>query len=86
MAKMDIAPTTDLFAEGADNAITLFSREDNELLTRVGPGTPMGELFRQYWLPVSLFQILRNRVAGHAASGCSERICSLSVRVPVRSD
>lgn len=26
--------------------------EDNELLTRVGPGTPMGELFRQYWLPV----------------------------------
>lgn len=52
MAKMEIAPSTDLFAEGADNAITLFSREDNELLTRVGPGTPMGELFRQYWLPV----------------------------------
>jgi nitrite reductase/ring-hydroxylating ferredoxin subunit len=26
--------------------------EDNELLTRVGPGTPMGELFRRYWLPV----------------------------------
>lgn len=26
-------------------------REDNELLTRVGPGTPMGDLFRRYWLP-----------------------------------
>ena len=25
--------------------------EDNELLTRVGPGTPMGELMRLYWIP-----------------------------------
>jgi phenylpropionate dioxygenase-like ring-hydroxylating dioxygenase large terminal subunit len=25
--------------------------EDNELLCRVGPGTPMGELFRRFWLP-----------------------------------
>src|SRR5581483_11488312 len=25
--------------------------EENELLCRVGPGTPMGELFRRYWLP-----------------------------------
>jgi phthalate 4,5-dioxygenase oxygenase subunit len=24
---------------------------DNQLLTRVGPGTPMGELLRQYWQP-----------------------------------
>lgn len=27
------------------------SRDDNELLTRVGPGTPMGTLMRQYWIP-----------------------------------
>ena len=25
---------------------------DNELLTRVGPGTPMGTLMRQYWFPL----------------------------------
>lgn len=25
--------------------------EENESLCRVGPGTPMGELFREYWLP-----------------------------------
>jgi phthalate 4,5-dioxygenase len=25
--------------------------EINELLTQTGPGTPMGDLFRQYWLP-----------------------------------
>ena len=29
----------------------MLSKADNELLTRVGPGTPMGNLFRQYWLP-----------------------------------
>ena len=28
--------------------------EHNELLTRTGPGTSMGELFRRYWLPVLL--------------------------------
>ena len=29
----------------------MLNREDNELLTRVGPGTAMGELFRRFWLP-----------------------------------
>ncbi len=32
----------------------MLSKEDNELLTRVGPGTPMGELMRRYWVPVLL--------------------------------
>ena len=31
----------------------MLSREDNELLTQVGPGTPGGELLRRYWMPVS---------------------------------
>src|SRR5215831_11187961 len=30
----------------------MLSREDNELLTRTGTGTPMGTLIRQYWIPV----------------------------------
>jgi phthalate 4,5-dioxygenase oxygenase subunit len=29
----------------------MLSQEDNELLTRVGPGTPMGRLLREYWIP-----------------------------------
>jgi len=29
----------------------MLSKEENELLCRVGPGTPVGELMRQYWLP-----------------------------------
>ena len=32
----------------------MLSREDNELLTRTGGGTPMGELLRRYWTPVVL--------------------------------
>src|SRR5919202_4328669 len=32
----------------------MLSQADNELLTRIGPGTPMGELMRQYWLPFLL--------------------------------
>src|SRR5256885_6762137 len=29
----------------------MLSKEDNDLMTRVGPGTPMGNLLRQYWIP-----------------------------------
>lgn len=28
--------------------------QDNELMTRIGPGTPCGELLRRYWHPVAL--------------------------------
>jgi len=30
----------------------MLTAEDNALLTRVGPGTLMGDLMRQYWIPV----------------------------------
>src|SRR5678816_529030 len=32
----------------------MLTSEDNELLCRVGSGTPMGDLIRQYWIPVLL--------------------------------
>jgi phenylpropionate dioxygenase-like ring-hydroxylating dioxygenase large terminal subunit len=32
----------------------MLSTEDNELLTRTNAGTPMGELFRRFWLPALL--------------------------------
>jgi len=32
----------------------MLSREENELLTRVGPGTPMGNLLRCFWQPFAL--------------------------------
>ena len=32
----------------------MLSKEDNELLTQVSPGTPMGHLIRRYWVPALL--------------------------------
>src|SRR5436309_3536854 len=32
----------------------MLTREMNTFLTRTGPGTPMGELFRRYWIPALL--------------------------------
>src|SRR5689334_24543261 len=32
----------------------MISVEQNELMTRVGPGTPCGKLLRRYWQPVGL--------------------------------
>jgi phthalate 4,5-dioxygenase len=32
----------------------MLSAQDNEILTRVGPGTPMGGLLRRYWIPACL--------------------------------
>jgi phthalate 4,5-dioxygenase oxygenase subunit len=32
----------------------MLSQKENDLLTQTGPGTPMGELFRRFWLPAAL--------------------------------
>ena len=36
----------------------MLSSEENELVTRTGPGTPGGELLRRYWQPVALCEEL----------------------------
>lgn len=36
----------------------MLRQEDNDLLTLTGPGTPMGDLFRSYWLPALLAEEL----------------------------
>lgn len=36
----------------------MLNASDNDILTRVGPGTPMGELFRRFWLPAVLTEEL----------------------------
>ncbi|HLI21683.1 MAG TPA: Rieske 2Fe-2S domain-containing protein, partial [Stellaceae bacterium] len=32
----------------------MLTREEHEMLTRVGAGTPLGEVLRRYWQPVGL--------------------------------
>jgi 5,5'-dehydrodivanillate O-demethylase len=39
----------------------MISQEENEQLTQVGPGTPMGDLLRRYWHPVAAIGELEER-------------------------
>src|SRR6266511_1093229 len=48
----------------------MLSKEDNELLTRVGPGTPMGQLMREYWIPA----LLSSELAGADCSPLRVRL------------
>ena len=36
----------------------MLTKEQNEYICRTGPGTPMGDLFRSYWLPILLSEEL----------------------------
>ena len=36
----------------------MLSKKDNDILCRVGRGTPMGNLMREYWLPAFISQEL----------------------------
>lgn len=39
----------------------MLTQEQNDMLTRVGPGTPAGELMRRYWHPVAAVEDLREK-------------------------
>jgi phenylpropionate dioxygenase-like ring-hydroxylating dioxygenase large terminal subunit len=45
----------------------MLTRDQNELLTRVGPGTPMGDMLREYWVPACRSDALE-------ADGAPERV------------
>ena len=77
---------------------SMLSAADNDLLTRTGPGTPMGEYFRRYWLPVAVVARLPEpdgRPCGsmlgedllafrdtRAASACIEQSCAHRRAIP----
>jgi len=44
-----------------DNQDEMLSQEENQTLTQVGPGTPMGDLLRRYWHPVAAAGELEER-------------------------
>jgi 5,5'-dehydrodivanillate O-demethylase len=39
----------------------MLTKEENESLTRVGPGTPAGEMLRRYWHPIAFVNELKAR-------------------------
>src|SRR5437867_1889383 len=45
------------------------SLEENETLTRVGPGTPAGEMLRRYWHPIRFVKELKGRPKGKRLLG-----------------
>ena len=48
----------------------MLSKEENEMLTRVGPGTPCGELMRRYWHPIAATV---TAPTGSSFSSCTRR-------------
>ena len=41
----------------------MLTQEENDLFTRVGPGTPCGEMLRRYWYPVAIANELTDEQA-----------------------
>ena len=39
----------------------MLSQEENDMLTRVGPGTPAGEMLRRYWHPIAFVKEFKGR-------------------------
>jgi 5,5'-dehydrodivanillate O-demethylase len=39
----------------------MLSAEENELMTRVGPGTPGGEMLRRYWWPIQFSEQIKDK-------------------------
>jgi len=59
-----------------DHGRAMLRKEQNELLTQTGPGTPMGQLFRSYWLPVLLAEELPRTTARRCGSKSCRSGCS----------
>ena len=42
------------YPSGTHGGLAMLSREENALLTQVGPATPLGHTMRRYWIPALL--------------------------------
>jgi hypothetical protein len=47
-----IKPDRQSKSSPADHNKKMLSQEENDLITRTGPGAPGGNLLRRYWQPV----------------------------------
>ncbi len=50
------------------------NKEQQETLTRVGPGTPMGELLRRYWFPIGVSSELEQGQARAVRLFCQDLV------------
>ena len=56
----------------------MLKKELNDLVTQTGPGTPMGNLFRRYWLPALLSEQLPGPDCEPVRWNCCQKKCSPS--------
>jgi len=56
-----VTPTISSGGDTLANSLPTTTKEQNEILTRVDPGTPMGELLRRYWWPVGFSADLKDK-------------------------
>ena len=52
--KLGLPVETNGIGAHAEGPFHMLSQEQNDLITRTGPGTPAGKLMRQYWQPAAL--------------------------------
>ena len=63
----------------------MLTQDQNDRLTKVGPGTPIGELLRRYWYPISTSQNLQEnpvqsiRLLGENFTLFRDRSCNLGL-------
>ena len=60
----------------------MLTQQENERLTQVGPGTPMGELMRRYWHPIAAAAEMDERPT--KPSACSARTSCCTRTGPAR--
>ncbi len=60
----------------------MLTAERNDLITRSGPGTPLGAFMRQYWQPAALVDELEGPRPGQAGSPCWARSWCCSATRP----
>ena len=53
----------------------MLKKELNDLVTQTGPGTPMGNLFRRYWLPALLSEQLPGPDCDPVRLSCCQKKC-----------
>ena len=56
----------------------MLSKEENELLTRVGPGTPAGTMLRRYWWPVAFSEAVKAKGGAGQSEVVGGRVCAVS--------
>ena len=60
-------------SSAARGPTSMLSQEQNDLITRIGPGTAAGALMRRYWQPAALVDELSGTTPGQAGTAAGRK-------------